>query len=55
MRSLLKMLSTSKVALKGIGVNGLEKPPGMPSRISPQVEPAQSFGVFYNGCLLAQI
>ena len=32
----------------------VEKLPGMP-RISPQVEPAQSFGVFYNGCLLAQI
>ena len=55
MRSLLKMLSMSKVALKAIGLNGLEKPPGMPSRISPQVEPFLSFGVFYNGCLLAQI
>ena len=55
MRSLLKMLSTPKVALKAIGVNGLEKPPGMPLRISLLVEPFPGFGVFYNGCLLAQI
>ena len=55
MRSLLTMLSMSKVALKAIGLNGLEKPPGMPSPISPLVGPFLGFGAFCNDWLLAQI